>query len=138
MNDAARTNLLGLPPAKLQAFFLDIGEKPFRAQQVLKWMHHAGVDRFEDMTNLSKSLREKLAEIAEVRPPEVVSQQDSEDGTRKWAIRVDGGGLVETVFIPDGQRGTTPPAAGDKPPPYEACGTTPPEAGDKPPPGRRT
>ncbi|MDJ0877214.1 MAG: 23S rRNA (adenine(2503)-C(2))-methyltransferase RlmN [Halieaceae bacterium] len=105
MNDA-RINLLGLPLDKLQAFFLEIGEKPFRAQQVLKWMHHAGVDRFEDMTNLSKSLREKLAEIAEVRPPEVVSQLDSEDGTRKWAIRVDGGGLVETVFIPDGQRGT--------------------------------
>jgi 23S rRNA (adenine2503-C2)-methyltransferase len=105
MSDA-RTNLLGLPLAKLQAFFLEIGEKPFRAQQVLKWMHHAGVSDFEEMTNLSKALREKLAEIAEVRPPEVVSQQDSEDGTRKWAIRVDGGGLVETVFIPDGQRGT--------------------------------
>lgn len=105
MSDA-RTNLLGLPLEELQAFFLEIGEKPFRAQQVLKWMHHAGVSDFEEMTNLSKALREKLAEIAEVRPPEVVSQQDSEDGTRKWAIRVDGGGLVETVFIPDGQRGT--------------------------------
>ncbi len=105
MSDA-RTNLLGLPLSKLQAFFLEIGEQPFRAQQVLKWMHHAGVSDFEEMTNLSKALREKLAEIAEVRPPEVVSQQDSEDGTRKWAIRVDGGGLVETVFIPDGQRGT--------------------------------
>ncbi len=105
MSDAP-VNLLGLPLAKLQAFFQDIGEKPFRAQQVLKWMHHAGVTDFEEMTNLSKSLREKLADLAEVRPPEVVSQQDSEDGTRKWAIRVDGGGLVETVFIPDGQRGT--------------------------------
>ncbi len=101
-----RTNLLGLPLDKLQAFFEEIGEKPFRAQQVLKWMHHAGVDRFEDMTNLSKALREKLADIAEIRPPEVVNQLDSEDGTRKWAIRVEGGGLVETVFIPDGQRGT--------------------------------
>ena len=105
MSDA-RINLLGLPLDKLQAFFEEIGEKPFRAQQVLKWMHHAGVDRFEDMTNLSKALREKLAGIAEIRPPEVVNQLDSEDGTRKWAIRVDGGGLVETVFIPDGQRGT--------------------------------
>jgi 23S rRNA (adenine2503-C2)-methyltransferase len=101
-----RTNLLGLPLEKMQAFFLELGEKPFRAQQVLKWIHHAGVDRFEDMTNLSKVLREKLAEVAEIRPPEIVSQLDSEDGTRKWAIRVDGGGLVETVFIPDGQRGT--------------------------------
>ena len=90
----------------MKGFFSDMGEKPFRAQQVLKWIHHAGVDRFEDMTNLSKALREKLAEVAEVRAPEIVSQKDSEDGTRKWAIRVEGGGLVETVLIPDGNRGT--------------------------------
>jgi 23S rRNA (adenine2503-C2)-methyltransferase len=101
-----RVNLLGLPLNKLQAFFLDMGEKPFRAQQVLKWIHHAGVDSFAEMTNLGKALREKLEVVAEIRPPEVVSQQDSEDGTRKWAIRVDGGGLVETVFIPEGERGT--------------------------------
>ena len=105
MSDS-RVNLLGLTLPKMQDFFREMGEKPFRAQQVLKWMHHAGVDSFDDMTNLSKALREKLAEVAEVRPPEVVSQLDSEDGTRKWAIRVDGGGLIETVFIPDGQRGT--------------------------------
>ena len=103
---SSRTNLLGLTLPKMQAFFQDLGEKPFRAQQVLKWMHHNGVDDFEDMTNLSKALREKLAEVAEIRPPEIVTQLDSEDGTRKWAIRVDGGGLVETVFIPDGNRGT--------------------------------
>ena len=103
---APRTNLLGLPLDKMQAFFVEQGEKPFRAQQLLKWIHHAGVDNFSEMTNLSQGLREKLEEIAEIRPPEVVSQQDSEDGTRKWAIRVDGGGLIETVYIPDGQRGT--------------------------------
>ncbi|MEE4660812.1 MAG: 23S rRNA (adenine(2503)-C(2))-methyltransferase RlmN [Halieaceae bacterium] len=103
---AERTNLLGLPLPKMQAFFRDIGEKPFRAQQVLKWIHHGGQTDFAQMTNLSKALRERLGEIAEVRPPEVVSQQDSEDGTRKWAVRVAGGGLVETVFIPDGKRGT--------------------------------
>ena len=102
----ARVNLLGLPLAKLQDFFLEMGEKPFRAQQVLKWMHHAGVDSFAEMTNLGKALREKLDEVAEIRPPEVVSQQDSEDGTRKWAVRIEGGGLVETVFIPAGNRGT--------------------------------
>ena len=101
-----RVNLLGLSLPKMQAFFSDLGEKPFRAQQLLKWIHHAGVRDFEQMTNLSKALREKLSAVAEVRPPDVVSQQDSEDGTRKWAIRVDGGGLVETVFIPDGKRGT--------------------------------
>ena len=99
-------NLLGLPLAKLKAFFVSIGEKPFRAQQVIKWIHQAGVDNFDEMTNLSVALRERLKEIAEVRAPEIVSQQDSKDGTRKWLIRVSGGSLVETVLIPDGQRGT--------------------------------
>ena len=102
----SRTNLMGMTLPGLQAFFQDMGEKPFRAQQVLKWIHHAGVDSIEEMSNLSKPLREKLSLVAEVRAPEVVSQQDSEDGTRKWAIRVDGGGLIETVFIPEGNRGT--------------------------------
>ena len=104
--NGARTNLLGLTSPQMRAFFLELGERPFRADQVLKWMHHAGADSFAGMTNLGKSLREKLAEVAEIRPPEVASQEDSRDGTRKWALRVDGGGLVETVFIPDGQRGT--------------------------------
>ena len=101
-----RVNLMGLSRAQMEQYFLDIGEKKFRAQQVLKWIHHAGVTRIEDMTNLGKALREKLLEIAEVRPPEIASQQDSSDGTRKWAIRVDGGGLVETVLIPAGNRAT--------------------------------
>ena len=101
-----RVNLLGLSLRQMEQFFLDIGEKKFRAQQVLKWVHHAGVTDIASMSNLGKALREKLLEIAEVRPPEVVSQSDSADGTRKWAIRVDGGGLVETVLIPDGGRGT--------------------------------
>jgi 23S rRNA (adenine2503-C2)-methyltransferase len=99
-------NLMGLSLRQMEQFFLDIGEKKFRAQQVLKWIHHAGVDDIEQMTNLGKALREKLLRIAEVRPPEIVSQHDSSDGTRKWAIRVDGGGLVETVLIPDGSRAT--------------------------------
>ncbi|MEM0954341.1 MAG: 23S rRNA (adenine(2503)-C(2))-methyltransferase RlmN [Pseudomonadota bacterium] len=103
---AERVNLLGLTLPKMQAFFTELGEKPFRAQQVLKWIHHSGVCDFEQMTNLSKTLREKLVQVAEVSPPQVFSQQDSEDGTRKWAIKVAGGGLVETVFIPDGKRGT--------------------------------
>lgn len=90
----------------MEQFFVDLGEKKFRAQQVLKWIHHAGVIRIEDMSNLGRALREKLMDIAEVRPPEIVSQQDSSDGTRKWAIRVEGGGLVETVLIPAGNRAT--------------------------------
>ena len=99
-------NLLGLSLRQMEQFFLEIGEKKFRAQQVLKWIHHAGETDIGQMTNLGKALREKLATIAEVRPPEIASQHDSSDGTRKWAIRVDGGGLVETVLIPDGNRAT--------------------------------
>ena len=102
----AKVNLLGLTRAQMEQFFLDQGEKKFRAQQVLKWIHHQGVCDIEEMTNLGKALREKLQRIAEVRPPEIVSQHDSNDGTRKWAIRVEGGGLIETVLIPDGNRAT--------------------------------
>jgi 23S rRNA (adenine2503-C2)-methyltransferase len=101
-----RVNLMGLSRVQMEQFFLDLGEKKFRAQQVLKWIHHGGVTRIEDMSNLGRTLREKLLQVAEVRPPEIVSQQDSSDGTRKWAIRVDGGGLVETVLIPAGNRAT--------------------------------
>jgi 23S rRNA (adenine2503-C2)-methyltransferase len=99
-------NLLGMSQGSLRAFFEQLGEKPYRAQQVMKWIHHAGVRDFSEMSNLGLALREKLAAIAEVRPPEVVSRQDSADGTRKWALRVDGGGLVEMVFIPERERGT--------------------------------
>jgi len=101
-----RVNLMGLSLRQMEQFFLDIGEKKFRAQQVLKWIHHAGVTDIAVMTNLGKALREKLLTIAEVRPPEIVSEHDSSDGTRKWIIRVDGGGLVESVLIPEGGRAT--------------------------------
>ncbi|NQX87533.1 MAG: 23S rRNA (adenine(2503)-C(2))-methyltransferase RlmN [Halioglobus sp.] len=102
----SKVNLMGLSRQQMEVFFIELGEKKFRAQQVLRWIHHAGVTRIDEMTNLGKSLREQLQVIAEVRPPEIVSQQDSSDGTRKWAIRVDGGGLVETVLIPAGRRAT--------------------------------
>ncbi len=102
----AKVNLLGLTLAQMEAFFLEIGEKKFRAQQVLKWIHHAGETDIANMTNLGVALREKLHGIAEVRPPEVISQHDSSDGTRKWVIRVDGGGMVETVLIPEAKRAT--------------------------------
>ncbi|MBD2858283.1 23S rRNA (adenine(2503)-C(2))-methyltransferase RlmN [Spongiibacter sp. KMU-158] len=92
--------------SKMEAWLVSIGEKPFRAQQILKWIHHTGVDDFNDMSNLGKALRAKLSEIAEIRPPLVERQLDSVDGTRKWAVQVGGGNLVETVFIPDGDRGT--------------------------------
>jgi len=109
LNSAAggpRINLLGLTLRQMEQFFLDLGEKKFRAQQVLKWIHHQGVTGFDEMTNLGRGLRETLSAVAEVRPPEIVSQHDSSDGTRKWLIRVEGGGLVETVLIPDGGRAT--------------------------------
>ena len=102
----AKINLMGLSRLQMEQFFLELGEKKFRAHQILKWIHHAGITQIEEMSNLGKALREKLVEVAEVRPPEIVSQQDSSDGTRKWAIRVEGGGLVETVLIPAGNRAT--------------------------------
>ena len=102
----AKINLMGLSRLQMEQFFLELGEKKFRAHQILKWIHHAGITQIEEMSNLGKALREKLMEVAEVRPPEIVSQQDSSDGTRKWAIRVEGGGLVETVLIPAGNRAT--------------------------------
>ncbi|MAT50484.1 MAG: 23S rRNA (adenine(2503)-C(2))-methyltransferase RlmN [Porticoccaceae bacterium] len=103
---AEKINLLGLSADKLERFFADIGEKRFRVQQVLKWIHQRGVTEFAAMTDLSKGLREKLGDLAEVRPPELVSQHDSKDGTRKWLVRTDGGECVEAVFIPEKDRGT--------------------------------
>lgn len=102
----AKVNLLGLPEAKLVAFFESLGEKRFRAVQVMKWIHQLGADNFEAMTNVSKDLRRKLQDVAEIRPPEVVKQLDSADGTRKFLIRVSGGNVIETVYIPEGDRGT--------------------------------
>lgn len=103
---AQPVNLLGLSPVQMEEFFESIGEKKFRATQVIKWLHQQGVDDIDQMTNISKPLREKLKTIAEVRAPEVIADHLSEDGTRKWLIRVDGGNAVETVFIPEGERGT--------------------------------
>jgi len=103
---AAKVNLLGLSRQQLEAFFTDLGEKRFRAQQVMKWMHHQGVIDFAAMSNLGKGLREKLEALATITPPEIADQQDSADGTRKWAIRVAGGALVEAVLIPEAGRAT--------------------------------
>lgn len=102
----AKINLLGLTQAKLEAFFLELGEQRFRATQLMKWVHQLGETDFMAMTNMSKVLRVKLAEVAEIRLPEVMQQLDSADGTRKFLIRVSGNNAIETVFIPDGERGT--------------------------------
>lgn len=99
-------NLLDLDRQRLKRLFADLGEKPFRATQVLKWVHQRRVTGFEQMTDISKALRARLAEQVALRLPEVLAEQVSEDGTRKWLLRVDGGQAIETVFIPDNGRGT--------------------------------
>jgi len=101
-----KVNLLGLTLPKMEALCLSIGEKKFRGAQLVKWIHQQGVTDFDQMTNLSKSFRDQLKVIAEVRPPRVTFQGDSADGTRKWLMEVDGGSKIETVYIPDGDRGT--------------------------------
>lgn len=103
---AEKVNLLGMSRQTLEAFFADIGEKAFRAVQVMKWIHQQGVTDFDEMTNLSKGLRAKLQEVAEVRLPEVIFDQASSDGTRKWLFRLEGGNSVETVYIPEESRAT--------------------------------
>ncbi|TCJ17911.1 23S rRNA (adenine(2503)-C(2))-methyltransferase RlmN [Parasulfuritortus cantonensis] len=99
-------NLLDFDLKGLTDWFQEIGEKPFRAKQVLRWLHQYGADDFEQMTDLAKSLRAKLQEMAEIRPPVLLKEQSSDDGTRKFLLEVGPGNHVETVFIPDGERGT--------------------------------
>ncbi len=103
---AERVNLLGLARPQLESFFTSLGERPFRARQVLKWVHARGASDFEPMTDLGRALRERLAEVAEIRAPAVEAHRTSADGTRKWLLRVDSGNCVEMVFIPEGRRGT--------------------------------
>ncbi|MFO8155638.1 MAG: 23S rRNA (adenine(2503)-C(2))-methyltransferase RlmN [Pseudomonadota bacterium] len=103
---AAPANLLDLDREGLEAFFADMGEKPFRAVQVQKWIHQVGVTDFDGMTNLSKALRAKLEQSATIAMPEVVADQTSTDGTRKWLLQLADGNAVETVFIPEEGRGT--------------------------------
>ncbi|MBC3249813.1 bifunctional tRNA (adenosine(37)-C2)-methyltransferase TrmG/ribosomal RNA large subunit methyltransferase RlmN [Serratia fonticola] len=101
----AKINLLDLNRQQLREFFANMGEKPFRADQVMKWMYHYCCDDFEQMTDINKVLRNKLQRVAEIRAPEVAEEQRSADGTIKWAIKV-GDQQVETVYIPDGDRAT--------------------------------
>lgn len=102
----APTNLLDLDPARLVAYCGDLGEKPFRAKQLQRWIHQYGASDFDDMTDLAKSLREKLKSRAVIVAPRVISDHTSTDGTRKWLLDVGEGNAVETVFIPEENRGT--------------------------------
>lgn len=103
---ASLENLMGHDRQALEEYFSSIGEKPFRATQVLKWVHQQGVYDFSDMTNLSKSLRTNLASEVSFTLPEIINDQVSDDGTRKWLLRLEDGNSIETVFIPETGRGT--------------------------------
>jgi 23S rRNA (adenine2503-C2)-methyltransferase len=104
---AAKTNLLDLDRTGLESFFADtLGEKRFRAHQVMKWMYHRHVTDFNEMTDLGKVLRGKLEEYAQVLPPNTMFEKPALDGTHKWLLGMDGGNAIESVFIPDKGRGT--------------------------------
>jgi 23S rRNA (adenine2503-C2)-methyltransferase len=100
------TNLLDFDAEGLTAWFAQQGEKPFRARQVLRWIHHFGESDFNAMTDIAKSLREKLIATAAVSPAPTISDKLSDDGTRKFLFDVGNGNAVETVFIPEDDRGT--------------------------------
>lgn len=104
--DANIINLLGLPQGRLEAFFTAIGEKPYRARQVMQWIYGRGVHRFAEMTDISRALRGRLETLAEVKLPQVISERTSSDGTVKWLFASGAGQAVETVFIPEPARGT--------------------------------
>ena len=106
MSDAPRTNLLDLDRQGMREFFAGIGEKPYRADQVMRWIYHRLESDFEAMTDLGKALRAKLAECAVVTVPKTLHEQASSDGTYKWLLGMDGGNAIESVYIPEPTRGT--------------------------------
>jgi len=106
MNATAPVELLGLDRSALVALCRDWGEKPFRAQQLMRWVHHRYEDDFDRMSDLARGFRETLSERARVVGPRVIGDHTSGDGTRKWLLDVGQGNAVETVFIPEAARGT--------------------------------
>ncbi|MEQ8953216.1 MAG: 23S rRNA (adenine(2503)-C(2))-methyltransferase RlmN, partial [Gammaproteobacteria bacterium] len=101
-----KPNLAGLSLEKLRALFVEMGEKPFRAQQLIKWIHQRGVLDVDAMTDISKPLRERLKLETEISLPDIVAEYPALDGCRKWLIEVASGSRVEMVFIPEAGRGT--------------------------------
>ncbi len=101
-----KINLLNLDHQSMREFFASLGEKPFRADQMMKWIYHFGYSDFELMTNLNKKLREKLQRLTEISAPEISEKQVSSDGTIKYSLRLEGGQEVETVWIPENDRAT--------------------------------
>jgi 23S rRNA (adenine2503-C2)-methyltransferase len=102
-----RMNLLGLPRAELETFVAErLGAKPFRARQLMKWIYRRGLADFSAMSDLAQDFRAQLAEVAEIAVPQIVTEQKSNDGTRKWMLRMDQVQGIETVYIPEPDRGT--------------------------------
>jgi 23S rRNA (adenine2503-C2)-methyltransferase len=101
-----KVNLLNYNYVQLRELLASWGEKPFRAQQIIQWIHQAGLTDFAQMTNLGKALREKLNRLSYIGLPEIVVNQKSSDGTHKWLLKLDCGNCIETVFIPEKNRGT--------------------------------
>jgi len=116
-------NLLGLDHEALRGFCAGLGEKPYRARQLLRWIHHAGVDDFSAMTDMSRPLRERLAKSAAIAAPRVLRDTTAADGTRKWLLDVGAGNAVDAVFIPSGDRVglSRGPACGDATPEDARC-----------------
>ncbi len=106
LNKPVKQNLLGMTLQDLEVFFTESGEKAFRASQVMKWLHQLLATNFDEMTNISKTLRETLKQVATIDAPEIVFDQTSTDGTRKWVMQLEGGNKIETVYIPESGRGT--------------------------------
>lgn len=110
MNSAAaqnpRVNLLNLDRSGLEVFFASAGEKPYRATQVVQWVHRYGCDSFEPMTNLGKTLRRRLDSVAHISAPSIVKDELARDGTRKWLLKLENSNCIEMVFIPEHDRGT--------------------------------
>lgn len=102
----AKVNLLGHDRPQLEAFFVELGEKPFRARQLMRWFHRKGELDFDRMTDLTKTLRARLKERVEIELPEPITDRLSQDGTHKWIFELRDGNRIETVFIPDKDRGT--------------------------------
>ena len=101
-----RQNLIGMTRPEMQRFFASLGVREFHARQVLQWIYQRGINNFSQMTDLSKRLRDQLQQLAQITVPETVTVQQSSDSTRKWLLRFEDGNCIETVFIPEQDRGT--------------------------------
>lgn len=101
-----KINLLNFNLEQMRQFCTELGEKPYRAQQLMQWIHQVGVADFAEMSNLGKALRERLSSMASIELPEIVASQQSQDGTHKWLMKLSCGNCIETVFIPEAKRGT--------------------------------